>query len=146
MTAILWYNSIIAIMLFVVLLNSIKNLDELRPLSSYRLISNSVKPFVSVLVPARNEERNIARCINSLIMQDYENFEIVVLSDNSTDRTEEILDEFARTDNRIKVIKGRPLPHGWVGKNFACHQLSKAAKGEYLFYADADTWHDNSTL
>jgi len=146
MTAILWYNSIIAIMLFVILLNSIKNLDEFRLLSSYKLISNSEKPFVSILVPTRNEERNIARCINSLIAQDYKDFEIVVLNDNSTDRTEEILDELARTDSRIKVIKGRPLPHGWVGKNFACHQLSKAAKGEYLFYADADTWHNKSTL
>ena len=146
MTAILWYNSIIAVILFIILLNFIKNLSEFRLLSSYKLTPNSEKPFVSILVPARNEERNIARCINSLIAQDYENFEIIVLNDNSTDRTEEILDELARTDSRIKVIKGRPLPHGWVGKNFACHQLSKAAKGEYLFYTDADTWHHKSSL
>ncbi|MCL5985980.1 MAG: glycosyltransferase [Actinobacteria bacterium] len=146
MTTILWYNSVVAVMLFVILLNFIKNLGELRLLSSYKLAPDLKRPFVSVLVPARNEERNIARCINSLIAQDYGNFEIIVLNDNSTDRTEEILSELAKTDSRIRILKGRPLPHGWVGKNFACHQLYKAAKGEYLFYADADTWHHKSSL
>ena len=146
MTAILWYNSVVAVLLLIVLLNFIKNLGEFRLLSSYELAADSKKPFVSILVPARNEERIISRCINSLIAQDYENFEIIVLDDNSTDRTEEILNEFAKSDARIRILRGKPLPNGWVGKNFACHQLYKAAKGEYLFFVDADTWHHKNTL
>lgn len=103
-------------------------------------------PRVSVLVPARNEEANLPRLIPTLLAQDYPDFEVVVLDDNSTDRTPEILDQFARTDRRIRVISGLPRPRGWLGKNWACHQLSESAKGEWILFTDADTWHRPNSL
>ncbi len=97
------------------------------------------QPLVSVLIPARNEEKNIGRCLNSVLNQDYPNFEVLVLDDNSTDRTAEIVKSTVDKDNRVQLIKGRPLPDGWAGKCFACHQLSQNARGSWLLFIDADT-------
>ena len=101
-------------------------------------------PRVSVLVPARNEERNIARCVRSLLAQDYVDFEVIVL-DDSEDRTPNILQSLAG-DERLRVMAGNPLPAGWLGKNWSCHQLSQAATGELLLFTDADTHHHPSML
>ena len=101
-------------------------------------------PRVSVLVPARNEERNIARCVRSLLAQDYADFEVIVL-DDSEDRTSDILQSLAG-DERLRVIAGSPLPAGWLGKNWSCHQLAQTATGEILLFTDADTHHDPSML
>lgn len=103
-------------------------------------------PFVSILVPARNEENCIEECIRSLVQQDYEPREIVVLDDQSSDRTraivQQIADELPATQReRLRILAGQPLPAGWIGKNFACYQLSQAARGEYLIFTDADTVH-----
>ncbi len=95
-------------------------------------------PCVSVLVPARNEEKNIGDCLASLIKQDYPNFEILVLDDDSTDRTAAIVRQFSAQDSRIKLIEGAPLPAGWLGKNWACHQLAERAKGDIFVFTDAD--------
>jgi len=99
------------------------------------------KSLVSVLIPARNEYGNIKRCINSLLRQDYPNLEILVLDDNSTDGTTEIVSELSKKDKRIKLYHGKPLPEGWLGKSFACYQLSEYARGDYLVFVDADTLH-----
>ena len=96
-------------------------------------------PMVSVLVPARNEEAVIDRALERLLKQDYPAYEIIVLDDNSTDRTRVVAGERARTDGRIRLLPGEELPRGWVGKSFACHQLAREAKGELLLYVDADT-------
>ncbi len=101
-------------------------------------------PLVSVLVPARNEARCIERCVRSLLAQNWPNLEVIVLDDCSEDGTGEILRSFA--DSRLRVIGGAPLPGGWVGKNWACHQLSQAARGEWLFFTDADTEHASGTV
>lgn len=98
-------------------------------------------PWVSVLVPARNEERNIEACARSLLEQDYPRFEVLVLDDDSTDETPAILDRIAQTDARLRVLRGRPLPDGWLGKHWACHQLALASNGELLLFTDADTRH-----
>ena len=98
-------------------------------------------PLVSVLIPARNEGKNIKRCLRSLIRQDYPNLEIIVLDDNSTDNTSGVVKEFAAKTGKIRLILGEPLIGGWLGKSFACHQLSKAARGNYLLFTDADTLH-----
>ncbi|MDZ7361485.1 MAG: glycosyltransferase family 2 protein [candidate division KSB1 bacterium] len=95
-------------------------------------------PAVSVLVPARNEEKNIGDCLSSLIRQNYSNFEILVLDDNSTDQTAAVVRQFSVQDNRIKLIEGAPLPAGWLGKTWACHQLAERAKGEIFIFTDAD--------
>jgi chlorobactene glucosyltransferase len=95
-------------------------------------------PFVSVLIPARNEEQNITECLKSLMMQNYPNFEIIVLNDESTDLTSVIVNEIMETDYRIQMIQGKPLPPGWTGKNWACHQLSLQACGDVMIFTDAD--------
>ncbi len=101
-------------------------------------------PLVSILIPARNEELNIQACLSSLLAQDYPNWELIVLNDNSQDETGRIarqLTDAAKLGSRATVINGTELPAGWTGKNWACHQLARQAKGEYLFFTDADTKH-----
>jgi chlorobactene glucosyltransferase len=99
-------------------------------------------PFVSIIVPARDEEENIGACLQSLTNQDYHNFEIIVVDDRSTDRTQEIVREFSASDPRIKVLHVGDLPKGWTGKNHAIHCGIPLAKGELLLFIDADTEHD----
>jgi glycosyltransferase involved in cell wall biosynthesis len=94
--------------------------------------------LVSVLIPARNEESNIANILTDLRKQNYQNIEIIVFNDLSTDRTEEIIAQIAKNDKRIQLINSEGLPEGWLGKNYACHSLSQMAKGEYLLFLDAD--------
>jgi chlorobactene glucosyltransferase len=98
-------------------------------------------PLVSVLIPARDEEKNIGRCLRSLSKQDYNNIEILVLDDNSSDGTGRIIEKFSKKDTRIRLIQGRSLDRGWKGKSYACHQLSLEAAGEYYVFTDADTLH-----
>jgi chlorobactene glucosyltransferase len=103
-------------------------------------------PLVSVLIPARNEETNIEKCLDSLRNQHYKNYEILVLNDNSTDNTEKILDRISAEDKRVKVFTGKPLPDDWFGKPFALHQLSSHAKGDILIFTDADTIHSPASI
>jgi len=98
---------------------------------------------VSILVPARDEERTIVRCLDSLLAQTYPDLEIVVLDDESSDRTGEIIEGYARRfPGRVRAARGAPLPpRGWVGKPHALRQLATLATGELLFFTDADTVH-----
>lgn len=100
---------------------------------------------LSIMVPARNEERNIERCVRSLLDQDYEDYELIVLDDNSTDATGDILERISKENPRLRVIKGSPLPEGWLGMNWACLQLAKASLGDILMFVDSDTWHERSS-
>jgi len=103
-------------------------------------------PKVSVMVPARNEEDNIENCIRSIMNQNYRNFELIVLDDNSTDRTYEILRQLQKEFSNLKVIKGLELPNGWLGKNYACKQLSDNATGAIFVFTDADNTHSPNAL
>ncbi|ARM31560.1 glycosyltransferase [Prosthecochloris sp. HL-130-GSB] len=125
----------------------LRNLFDLRYLPSTENFPGK-GPFVSVLVPARNEEHNIRACIASLLAQDYDLMEIVVLDDGSTDRTLAILQELQGQagSSRLKIIKGTPLAHDWHGKAWACQQLGHEAKGELLLFTDADTVHAPSSI
>ncbi len=103
-------------------------------------------PKVSILIPARNEEKRIRPLIESLLRQDYPNYEILVLDDRSTDQTLKLLLTYARKHKNLRVITGKELPSGWLGKPWACHQLSQKAKGDWFLYTDADTWHGPDML
>lgn len=98
----------------------------------------AITPLVSVLIPARNEEHNIERLLNSLLIQDYPKLEIIVYDDLSEDNTAGLVQRFCDTDDRVRLVRGEALPGGWLGKNFACHKLSLEAKGAYLLFLDAD--------
>lgn len=98
-------------------------------------------PMVSILVPARNEERSIAKCIGSLLAQDYPLYEVLVLDDQSTDGTRDILKRIAVSHPRLTILDGVPPLGDQVGKNWACSQLARQAHGELLFFTDADTHH-----
>ncbi len=97
-------------------------------------------PKVSLLVPARNEARSIARCVHSLANQTYRPLEILVLDDQSTDATPQVLAALKQRYPHIRILQGQPLPQGWTGKNWACHQLAQHATGDILLFVDADTW------
>ena len=134
------YQVIIAAGLVIFVLNLILNLRALKSPKSDSTIPEQA-PFISVLNPARDEEINIETCLRSLQKQDYPNFEVIVLDDNSADNTANIVERFTDTDGRIRLIRGQPLPENWAGKPFACHQLAKQAKGSWLLFVDADTVH-----
>jgi glycosyltransferase involved in cell wall biosynthesis len=91
-------------------------------------------PLISILIPARNEEKNIGKCLNSVMQTKYPNCEVIVYDDESIDRTADIVKQYAD----IQLIRGTKLPPGWIGKSYACDCLSKAAKGKYLLFIDAD--------
>jgi chlorobactene glucosyltransferase len=103
-------------------------------------------PLISVCVPARNEERNIRACVESILAQDYPSFEVIVLNDRSTDETGEILRQLSAQDDRLRVLSGSDLPKGWAGKPHALYQASAAANGAWLCFVDADTFLSPATL
>jgi chlorobactene glucosyltransferase len=96
-------------------------------------------PSVSILVPARDEEKSISKCIRSLLGQDYPNYEVIVLNDQSSDDTADILQRIGIDYLRLKVLAGTSPPEGFTGKNWACAQLVQHAQGELLLFTDADT-------
>jgi glycosyltransferase involved in cell wall biosynthesis len=99
-------------------------------------------PQVSVIIPARNEEATLATCLESLVGQDGLVFEMIVVNDQSTDRTREIAESFPG----VKVIEADPLCEGWTGKNNAVRTGARAAHGEWLLFTDADTVHVPGSL
>ena len=115
-------------------------------LESFDRTSVSRFPKVSVILPARNEGRYIARCLDSLLGQDYPNFEIIAINDSSTDGTGEIMTAYAANDSRVTHIDASPKPEGWTGKNWACYQGFLRARGELLMFTDADSKHLPSTM
>ncbi len=106
--------------------------------------TGSARPQVSVIVPARNEEASIAACLQSLVAQRGVPLEIIVVDDQSTDRTREIASSFPR--DLVQVIAAGEVPPGWTGKNNAVTAGSKAARGEWLLFTDADTIHRPGSL
>jgi len=101
---------------------------------------------MSVLIPARNEEANIGKLLQCLLADKNQQLEIIVCNDQSTDRTQEIIDGFAQIDKRIRSFQSESLPDGWLGKNYACYQLAQQAKGDYLLFIDADVVLEASVL
>ena len=96
------------------------------------------RPLVSVLIPARNEEANIGGCLTHVLNQSYTDFEVIVLDDQSEDDTYAIVAEMKKGYPNLTLVRGKDLPKGWNGKNWACHQLSHKARGEVIIFVDAD--------
>jgi chlorobactene glucosyltransferase len=106
-------------------------------------------PLVSVLVPARNEASRIRPCLESLLAQDYPRFECIVLDDQSDDDTATVVQQLGSSTDpaaQFRLIAGHPLPPNWIGKPWACHQLSQVARGEFLLFTDADTVHHSGAV
>jgi glycosyltransferase involved in cell wall biosynthesis len=101
-------------------------------------VSSGAKPFVSILIPARNEQSNIAACVKSALQSRDADIEVLVLDDHSSDATPKIVQNLSARDPRVRLLHSLPLPDGWCGKQFACHQLSHRATAPILFFIDAD--------
>ncbi len=97
-------------------------------------------PKISILIPARNEEDNLPRLLGSILRQEYENMEVLVYDDESDDGTWAVIERFSGKDARIRGIRGKGKPPGWVGKNYALHVLSEMATGDILMFLDADVY------
>lgn len=107
-------------------------------LKPVNFLQNLSSPCVSVLIPARNEAAVIGPTVKSWLNQTYSNLEVIILDDHSSDGTAKIAQTEAQYDSRLQVITGQALPAGWLGKNWACHQLAQAASGDWLIFSDAD--------
>jgi chlorobactene glucosyltransferase len=103
-------------------------------------------PLLSVIIPARDEERDIERTVRAMLAQDYAPLEIMVVNDRSTDATGAILERLAREDARVVVVEGEEPPSGWLGKPHALHLGSRRARGELLLFVDADVVYEPGAI
>jgi chlorobactene glucosyltransferase len=105
------------------------------------------QPLVSIIVPARNEAENLGVCLATLLDSSYSNYELILVDDRSEDGTREIGGVLAaRSNGRLELLDGKPLPDGWLGKPWACWQGYGRARGELLLFTDADTRHGTDLL
>jgi chlorobactene glucosyltransferase len=104
------------------------------------------QPLISILVPARNEASHIGDTVRSLLAQTYRSLQVIVLDDQSDDGTAQVALSAAQGDPRLQVMSGQQLPPGWLGKNWACHQLSQKAHGTKLIFTDADVRWEPTAL
>jgi chlorobactene glucosyltransferase len=123
--------------------NILRNRFALSPIISFNnaeAFSATDRPTISVLIPARNEEDSIERCVRSILNQARLPDQCIVLNDGSTDATGSILEELSAQNSLLNIISGSETPNGWLGKPWACHQLSQHATGDVLVFLDADVW------
>ena len=104
------------------------------------------KPKVSIILPARNEEKFIGGCLDSLVNQDYIDYEIMAINDSSDDSTGTIIKKYAKKFPKLIYVDAKPKPEGWVGKNWACMEGYKKASGDLLLFTDSDTKHTTSVI
>lgn len=123
----------------------IRFLKQIPKLQSFKLL-NIVNPKVSVILPARNEEKYIQSCLKSLIDQDYNNYEIIVINDASTDRTGELIRNFSSINSKINQLNIDQKPVGWTGKNWACYQGYLNSTGDLFLFTDADSIHSSTSI
>ena len=129
---------------FLVLISwSISKSPKLEWTARYRIKS---KPKVSIIVPARNEEETILICLQSLLSQDYDNYEVIAIDDSSTDKTPSIISKLSEQNHRLIAVKAPSIPEDWIGKNWACFQGYQKSSGEILLFTDADTVHKTDSL
>lgn len=122
---------------------SIIKVPKLPYLSGLKMVNY---PLVSIILPARNEEKYIEKCLESLLNQDYPNYEIITVNDGSSDRTGELLHKHSASYSKIIYFDASSKPIGWTGKNWACYQGYLKSKGTLFLFTDADTTMSPSTL
>ncbi|MFL6458107.1 MAG: glycosyltransferase [Nitrososphaeraceae archaeon] len=125
------------------IIKSFKRSPTIESIYKYTISKN---PKVSVILPARNEEEYIAKCLESLLEQDYPNFEIIAVNDSSNDKTGDIIYEYAKKNSCIVTVNAKPKPDGWTGKNWACYEGYLRATGDVFLFTDADTVHSPYTM
>ncbi|HET7711738.1 MAG TPA: glycosyltransferase family 2 protein [Thermoanaerobaculia bacterium] len=135
-----------AIVLVAWALALIRTLVNLLLIPRLRRGAPTAGPRVSVIIPARDEERRIELTVRAFLSQTYEDFEVIVVNDRSTDATAAILERIARQNERLVVVSGEEPPPGWLGKPWALHQGSRRATGELLLFVDADIFYAPETL
>jgi chlorobactene glucosyltransferase len=108
--------------------------------------SSNQFPKVSIILPARNEEKFIGKCLESFVQQDYTNYEIIAVDDSSNDDTWKIIEKYAKSSKKVVPVKANSKPEGWMGKNWACIEGFKRASGDLLLFTDADTVYSKKVL
>ena len=103
-------------------------------------------PRISIVVPVRNEKDFILACLESLLEQDYPNFELIAINDSSTDNTLQILHSMSKKYEKLIIVDSPPKPQDWVGKNWACYKGYLKSSGEFILFTDADTVHSRNVL
>lgn len=143
----LFYVALFTLLVFIIanfeLVRGRRAITSLRNVPAHGL---APEPKVSVIIPARNEEKHIAAALTSVLTQDYGNFEVIAVNDRSEDGTQNILNELATTHPQLCVLQLTTLPEGWLGKNHALHMGAQHATGEFLLFADADVVMENTTI
>jgi glycosyltransferase involved in cell wall biosynthesis len=124
----------------------IKSLRQTPRLARIKNIKNNNFPKVSIIVPARNEETYIRKCVDSLVKQDYPDFEIILVNDESSDKTLEIMYEYKISNSTIQVVNVNQPGDDWMGKNWACYQGYLKSSGNLLLFTDADSYHSENTM
>lgn len=146
LTGLVWFILFAWLVGIVLTLYGLSRQQQLLP-TGHSSMKVSEAPLVSVLVPARNEQHRVLEdCIRSVLAQDYGRFEVIAINDRSTDATGAILETFAKSDERLRVIDGRELPCGWLGKPYAMQQAFNQARGEWILATDADMIFDTAAL
>lgn len=107
--------------------------------------NTSNSDLLSVIIPARNEEKYIKNCIHSILNQSARIYEVLIVDDSSEDSTLKIVEAF-KNDPKVRIIPAGPKPNGWVGKNWPCYVGYRNARGNYLLFTDADTIHSSNSL
>ncbi|MDJ0976685.1 MAG: glycosyltransferase [Planctomycetota bacterium] len=144
----LWLGSSVCLLALWVLLavDVLRGWRQLPILRSLPVGDGGEQPHVTIIVPARNEERAVAAGVATLVAQDYGPLDVIAVNDRSTDRTGAILDELATGSDRLRVLHIEALPEGWLGKNHAMWRAAAEAKGELLLFTDADVEMDPSAV
>ena len=148
MLNLVWYVLIIFsfiawIFYFIIVLSNYLKTPHLKKILPEKPLKNP--PLISVIIPSRNEGHRIGECIKTLREQTYNNLEIIIV-DDSSDNTIEVINSIAGDDKRFRIIKQDKLKEGWIGKPFALQQGSKIAKGKWLLFIDADTYYVPSII
>lgn len=128
----------IAVTFFFIILRFTVTLFNFLSDPKLRRVNRYYPDLVSILIPVRDEAENILTLLESINNQDYQHYEVLILDDESSDATYRICADYAAGHSQFRVIKGKQLPHAWLGKNYACHQLAQEAQGNFFLFVDAD--------